>query len=271
MDGPELLPAPVARRATEMLPPADATHWCATAPRRLAAASDRWQVQLVRPVLTGRGGLLWYGTQHGTPVAMKLPLWEPGLHVHAQRLLAATSLGPDVLASSLSDGVLLLRWVDAEPLRWTDSGSPHQDRVAAALDRLRQNRTACTLPSLAAWLDARLARVSRDLSPRWPAVPRQRRDRARVLLDELGDDTGFVHGDLTPGNVLVDRHGNITLIDARGVAGDPTYDLVVFVAATHRGLTDKQLAAQVRDASSRAGHDPDRAAAWLEVLACARA
>ena len=265
------LPEALRDRAAELLDSTAAHEWCDTAPARLTEAAVRWQVTLANPVAGGRGGWLWFGHNQAGPVALKLPIADIDSHLQAQRELANTGVGAPVQAHDMKLGALLLTWADARPLQRTGTGSLHEQAVLATLRRFEQVRPATELPSLHSWLAKRLTVTPADVSSQWPVPSPDEHAAALERLAALPDDRRLCHGDLNPGNMLVDRNGHITFVDARGVSGDACYDLATFIAKTYRAADRRQLEQHARRAAGVCGFDDGLTVAWLQVLRTARA
>jgi aminoglycoside phosphotransferase (APT) family kinase protein len=132
--------------------------------------------------------------------------WLPGADAWSER----DTISSEVLAADLADVVGLigsLRGVPAAPRRAGDRGGPLEPLLA----RLHR------------WLD----------DPQWHAgaffdvaAARRLAAQGREVAGEVVT-AGFVHGDLIPGNVLVDRVGRLAAVIDWGGAGwgDPAQDL----------------------------------------------
>lgn len=163
--------------------------------------------------------------------------------VAAQRLAAAQGLAPPVLEFDPAARVMRMPWVEGAALEadWADRAG----RRAAMRELLGRLRTvpasalpALDLPQRLRWLHDRLAaRDPRRAAHHGPAVEAAigawsaATDPARSPAVQDAAPC-LVHGDLTPGNILVRGDGSLLLLDweyAR--AGGPWDDLAGLCAA----------------------------------------
>lgn len=186
--------------------------------------------------------------------------WHPGalaelgadmhMEVAAQRLAARHGLAPPVLEFDPVAGVMRMPWVEGVPLE-PDWPRRAQRRAAMQemLERLRgvpaSGLSPLDLPARLRLLQARLAArdaaraapmapaveealavwgaASSSCAPPGPQAPHPPAGRAAACL---------VHGDLTPGNILVRQDGSLLLIDWEYAhAGGPWDDLAALCAA----------------------------------------
>ena len=151
------------------------------------------------------------------------------LKIHAERdeyryeaaALRAWSAVPAAVRVAEDDGhSLLLERADGVSLESTwDAARDDVDTYALA-GVMRELRLPCRdagLPHVRDWLGA--------LRTRRPGLPTE---RARAMADDLlasADADVLLHGDLHHGNVLRDASGRLTVIDPKGVLGDPAFEV----------------------------------------------
>jgi streptomycin 6-kinase len=153
---------------------------------------------------------------------------------------------------------------------WIDAPSS-LDAIAAMLQPLNgQPAPVSGMPSLTEWLASRLADDEPADLPhgRSPASPAQRKQATGILetLATVGS-ASLCHGDVSRRNVLADADGRLLLIDPRGVAGDPCYDVAVVAMKTAAGEEPLSRAGRL---ARLIGSDPERAQAWVTVADAAR-
>lgn len=163
----------------------------------LRAIADRLKgtgVGVPAPVLSGRPA-------HGYPWSWSIVPWfdgVPGLQIpRGKRAEWAPGLARalDAIHVDAAPGF------PVNPVRGVPLAA-RADAIAARLASLRSRRPAGELDAVARAWDAALAAPTWDRSPVW------------------------IHGDLHPGNLIVDPTGLVAIIDFGDVtAGDPAYDL----------------------------------------------
>jgi streptomycin 6-kinase len=151
------------------------------------------------------------------------------LKIHAERdeyryeaaALRAWSGVPAAVRVIEDDGhSLLLERADGVSLESTWDATRDDADTYALAGVMRELRVPCPdagLPHVRDWLAA--LRVPR------PGLPT---DHARAMADDLLASTDadvLLHGDLHHGNVLRDASGRLTVIDPKGVLGDPAFEV----------------------------------------------
>ncbi len=151
------------------------------------------------------------------------------LKIHAERdeyryeaaALRAWSAVPAAVRVAEDDGhSLLLERADGVSLDSTWDATRDDVDTYALAGVMRELRLPCRdagLPHVRDWLGA--------LRTRRPGLPTE---RARAMADDLlasADADVLLHGDLHHGNVLRDASGRLTVIDPKGVLGDPAFEV----------------------------------------------
>lgn len=157
----------------------------------------------------------------------------------AARAAHDAGVGPLVLHADPDRGVLVTEWLDgARPLDGNDLERPAlRARTARALARLHGMRLSLGASfepgALLASYVARARARGQELDARAGALL----ERATGIALELPAPlrTVLCHGDLTPGNVLLTRAGEVCFVDFEyAVDADPAWDLAEL--ASSRGL-----------------------------------
>jgi streptomycin 6-kinase len=197
------------------------------------------------------------------------------LKIHAERdeyrceaaALRAWSDVPVAVRVIEDDGhSLLLERVDGVSLESTwDAARDDDDTLALAgvMRQLRRSPPTDALPHIRDWLAA--------LREPRPGIPVE---RARAMADELlasAESDVLLHGDLHHGNVLRGTSGRLTVIDPKGVCGDPAFEagamlrnpMTLFLDAPDpAALTRRRLDI----CADVLGTDRDRLRAWGYVV-----
>jgi streptomycin 6-kinase len=249
------------------------TEWVASCADNVRHAISTWGLHQVEPLAGGRGGLVLAArTAGGRQVVLKAPLVDPNIHIRAQVELALAGVGPGVLREDTQRGLVLLEYVESQTLI-RPASQQERELVADSVARLHEHQTEQRFESITTWLSPRLERAPADRSPTGPSVSDGQRTGARRVLSELdasGCTQTLIHADLNVGNVLRRNDGSITLIDARGVSGDPAYDYALLAVKT--SSPDAELRALERlavDLARHSGGASDRAAEWVSVIVAA--
>lgn len=155
--------------------------------------------------------------------------------VTAQRLAAEQGLAPPVLEVDFEAGWVLMPWIEGRTL---ESDWPQRKERRAVLHSLLARLRSVRAPSLAPLdLAARAALLQRRLAERAPDAAAAFEPEVAAACDAWAASVGaqrtcLVHGDLTPGNVLVRPDGAMLLLDWEYAhAGGPWDDLAALVAA----------------------------------------
>ena len=193
----------------------------------------------LRRIATPRG----WEVERGWPVDAAAEL-SADMHteVAAQRLAAAQGLAPPVLAFDPSARTLRMPWIDGRPLETGWTALPERRAaMAALLGRLRAvpapGLPTLDLPGRMLVLHQRLA--ARD-APRAALLSDEVAAAVALLASVAAPGGGrggpqaprcLVHGDLTPGNILLRDDGTAVLLDWEySHAGGPWDDLAALCA-----------------------------------------
>jgi thiamine kinase-like enzyme len=161
---------------------------------------------------------------------------------------AAIGVGAEVVHCSVADGLLVTRWIDGrEPTGDEMRTAAMMQRVVAVLRRVHAIPLSAADPAYCPFAKAR----------RWHAEAQQRgatfpddfpllEQRMRQIERRRRPATSkprFCHNDCVRGNVLIDGHGAIRLIDWEYAgAGDPLFDLAVLsMNNQYDAAADEQL------------------------------
>ena len=247
--------------------------WVERCEANVRDAVSLWGLRELSPLVGGRGGLvLRADTAAGVPVVLKAPIIDPTMHIAAQSELAEAGVGPRVLGADVPKGLLLLEYVDGRPLsRPADRAA--QLSVVEVLLKLHAHEARYRFPLISDWLRSRLSDEHGDRTLASGVPNEHRRARAsRTLADlDAGYHTSvFIHADLNVGNLLMSATGTTTLIDARGVLGDPAYDYALLAVKTSaRNEPPRRLEQLAAELAGEGGCDRERAAAWVEIIQAA--
>lgn len=212
--------------------------WVARLPRLVARAAQRWGLRLDAPY--GVGTAAWTApgtTADGTPIVLKITFPHDEAMYEARALtLWQGHAAVELLAHDEGDWALLLRRAHPGTLL-LDDPSPGEARLEVCLQLLRSLHTANTtgtdLPHLSA-VSARWHTLARERANRWASLLSGEIDIVEVGIALLGHFSQpdphmpnvVLHGDLNPGNVLLDTpSGKWLAIDPKPMLGEAAYDL----------------------------------------------
>ncbi len=178
------------------------------------------------------------------PAAAELLGADFATEVAAQRLAAAQGLAPPVLDHDPEAGWLSMPWMEGQPL---EPDWPQRPARAAAVSALLTRLRSVSAPGLPPLdLAARVSLLHRRLAQRdavaaagfeaelAAALPLWQRTSSASIEDAAGARR-LVHGDLTPGNVLVRPDGSLLLLDWEYAhAGGAWDDLAALMAGEPR-------------------------------------
>ncbi|QOR72279.1 phosphotransferase [Ruania alkalisoli] len=256
--------------------------WLDRLPSLVDRAVHRWGLQLGAPFGLGTAAWTAPGARaDGTPVVLKItfPHDEARYEATALRMwhgLAAVEL----LDHDADDWALLLRRAHPGTPMLNES-SPAPVRLRAGLDVLANLHTAridAPVPDQvevsAAW-----ARVAAERAARWSHLypethhPMQHGLELLQAFGTRGAMPGprvLLHGDLNPGNVLLDAPqggtGHWLAIDPKPMVGDPAYDLWPLLTQLDQPFRyadpADEIAARVRLAEKTLGIPGQRICEW---------
>ncbi|UFU04350.1 aminoglycoside phosphotransferase family protein [Ruania suaedae] len=256
--------------------------WVGRLPGLVQRAVGRWGLRLGEPYEVGTAAWTAPGTRaDGTPVVLKITFphdeaRHEALALHLWRGLAAVEL----LDHHAGDWALLLRRAHPGTPMLADT-SPAPVRLRAGLELLANLHTAridAALPDQvqvsAAW-----ARLATERAARWSALYAGADQAVHQGLDLLHAFATpgampaprvVMHGDLNPGNILLDAPpggtGHWLAIDPKPMVGDPAYDLWPLIAQLDQpfGYPDPadELRTRVRAAEAVLGIPARRIGEW---------
>lgn len=262
--------------------------WLQELPALVARAVQRWSLQLGEPF--GVGTTAWTApgmVPDGTPVVLKItfPHEEAQFEAAALRVWHGNS-AVELLDHHTQDWALLMRRAHPGTLM-LDEGSHPKQRLRAGLDLLADLHRAPVrgdeLPLLRT-VAAGWARTATERANRWAHLYEHYRQEMQYGLDLLvafGDSRAMpapivaLHGDLNPGNILLDGPSggpkHWLAIDPKPMLGDPGYDLWPMLAQVDNPFAYPdpmaELSPRVQLAEKVLGVPARRICEW----ACARA
>jgi len=212
--------------------------WVAALPDLVSRAVARWGLLLGEPFGVGTASWTAPGLlPDSTPVVLKISFPHDEARFEAMALaLWRGSAAVELLAHDADDWALLLRRAHPGTPLLADPGPP-DNQIDACLGVLANLHMAPVgdvgVPLLREvcerWVrlaNARAARWSGVLGDRAPLVANGI-DALRVLAADDGGPTVLLHGDLNPGNLILDDPGtpHWLAIDPKPMVGDPAYEL----------------------------------------------
>lgn len=216
--------------------------WLEGLPQLIRRAEERWQVQLSEPFGVGTAAWTAPGTlPDGTPAVVKIsfPHDEARHEATALRLWRGWA-AVELLDHHSEDWALLQRRAHPGTPMLHDT-SPPDLRVSHGVEVLRNLHQADSTAAQMSYLttvSARWATIASERAARWAPMLAGGEYLVRTGLDLLrafgtpGAKPGpvvLLHGDLNPGNLLLDAPtqgpGHWLAIDPKPMIGDPAYDL----------------------------------------------
>lgn len=198
--------------------------WAARAPRLLADAFERWDLEADGPLRTGWTAVVAPVVRDGVPLALKVVRRSVDTDGEPLALRHWDGEGSVRLVAALpSEGFLLLERLDAS----TDLCGVDADSAVAVIGAIAARLhvpAPPALPSLTPWVAGWLEEAGRRT-----ALPRRMVARSTGLFRDLADDPAadstIVHGDLHFENVLAGTREPWLAIDPQPRAGHPGWDL----------------------------------------------
>lgn len=220
---------------------ASASAWLGALPQRLDCLTRLWNVSLV--------GLLHAGVESivlsaraagGETLVLKLMVDRSDFaaQLDLAPMISALPCVPALIAFDRGAHALLM---ERAPGMHPPDPSLVDDAVRAALADLHRLSGAGRM-SLESYLRNRTTRArSRAISMGLAQWQIDALDQADTQMRELmGADTrrSLVHGDLHAANLLVADNGHISMIDAWGLEGSPSYDIATWLVKTAHQVAD---------------------------------
>lgn len=257
--------------------------WVERLPALVHRAQHRWQVHLDHPFGVGTAAWTAPGTlPDGTPVVVKISFPHDEARHEAAALRAWHGWAAvELLDHDAEDWALLLRRAHPGTPMLHDQ-SPPDLRLGHGLEVLRNlhqaEATGAGMPQLPD-VSARWATLAAERATRWAPLLAGAEHLVRTGLELLrtfgtpGARPGpvvLLHGDLNPGNLLLDAPtpgpGHWLAIDPKPMIGDPAYDLWPLLAQVDQPFAAPDPLAlmfhRVQLAAGTLGIPAERIAEW---------
>ena len=208
--------------------------WLEGLPDLLEECLERWSLSLEGPLPELRYHYLAFvRTADGKDAVLKLGVPDRELVTEIQYLRAART-GPlvELLKADPERGALLLDWIRPGTPLSTLGDDEEAAWIGARLIREvpLSGPFRGDFPTLADWAQA-YSRLRGCFGGSTGPLPERVVGRAEGLFAELsapGPEPRLLHGDLHHDNILEDQKGGWTVIDPKGVIGDPVYEAARF-------------------------------------------
>ncbi|HQS83569.1 MAG: hypothetical protein B7Y25_02010 [Alphaproteobacteria bacterium 16-39-46] len=240
-------------------------NWDKDLSKRLQEIETDWELSDLKPFHNLRSNAVFYGFQRGVPIVLKLGN-DNELSREATALKAFEGFGVVRILNQKQNALLMEHILPGVTLK---SYFPDQDLEAIQIvgDVLKKLHLASfseiQFPSLETWL--------KNLDKAWP-LPTRLLEKGRRLRDNLLHSSPphvLLHGDLHSENILQNKTG-WSVIDPKGVIGDPTYDVATFIRNPMEDLLNLEKAPQIiltriSEFSKKESFDPERLRNWCFV------
>jgi streptomycin 6-kinase len=208
----------------------DGEAWVAALPARVDALLDGWELTLDGATRFGYVGIVVpVSCADGTPAALKVSYPDDDSAGEAPTLAAWDGDGAARLLRRDGSGfALLLERLDPDRSLFAAPVDEGVEVLGGLLARLARTTAPATVPRLAdtsrRWLETVPDRWRRHC----PGADPRLRDAALATLREVGPRAGdrLLHGDLHYGNVLAGGREPWLVIDPKGMAGDPEFEVI---------------------------------------------
>jgi len=253
--------------------------WVAALPELVTRAAQRWQLRLGDPFGVGTASWTAPGTlPDGTPVVLKIGFPHDEARYEAMALaLWHGSAAVELLAHDADDWALLMRRAHPGTPLLEDTGPPeHQiDACLGVLANLHLAPIADVGVPVLREVCARWALTASQRAARWAPALGERAGLVALGIDALraraaddGAPTVLLHGDLNPGNLILDDPGtpHWLAIDPKPMIGDPAYELWPILSQIDDPMRYPDPVAvagpRMHRAAAALGVPPERVAQW---------
>jgi len=249
--------------------------WLAALPALLEECAARWSLALGPPFSNlSYNYVAPAAGPDGAALVLKVGPPNPELSSEIEALRVFDGRGAArLIAADAARGILLLERMRPGDSLWTRDDEEEVIAVVVGIMRRLYRPLAAGHPFRAlADLSTGLNRLRIEFDGGYGPFPPARVERAVGLLRELtgAAESLLIHGDLNPGNVLRGGREPWLVIDPKGYAGDPLYDVATFLndaprlpEAALRRLLDRR----VRLLAEGLGVSRGAVLAWAEAHA----
>jgi len=250
--------------------------WVTGLPGRVHALMQSWGLRPDGPTRFGFVGIVVpVALADGTPAALKISYPDDDNAGEVAALRAWAGDGAVRLLDQDETGfAMLLERLDPDRSLFAVPVDEAVGTIGALLHRLHRT----TAPPTVTRLSAVSERWSHELPEQWRRLgitaDRRLLDEALATVRELGPAAGdrMLHGDLHYGNVLAGTREPWLVIDPKGVAGDPAFDVVPcvwnrFEELAGSGDPHRAIRRRVDALCEAAGIDREAAYRWTVARA----
>jgi streptomycin 6-kinase len=204
--------------------------WVESLPRRVEALLDGWDLTVDGETRFGYVGIVVpVSCADGTPAALKVSYPDEDNAGEAPTLAAWDGDGAATLLRRDDSGfALLLERLDPDRSLFAVPPDEGVETLGGLLARLTGTTAPAAVPRLADMSRRWLKTVPQRWQRHCPRADPRLREAALATLREVGPGAGdrLLHGDLHYGNVLAGTREPWLVIDPKGMAGDPEYEVI---------------------------------------------
>jgi streptomycin 6-kinase len=204
--------------------------WVADLPALVGSLLERWDLRVTGSTLFGYVAVVVPVVHDdGTPAALKVSYPDEESASEAPALAAWDGKGAvRMLRRDDSGAALLLEWLDPERSLFTVPVDEGVEVIGGLLARLHRTTAPAGVARLSDESRRWLETVPRDWAAYCPHEDPRLLQAALATFRELGPQAGdhLLHRDLHYGNVLAGTREPWLAIDAKGMAGEPAYDVL---------------------------------------------
>lgn len=241
--------------------------WLDDLPALLESLCNTWDLRELSPFPNLSYNYVASALRDGEEVVIKagVPGTEIRTEVEALRIYDGRGVAR-LIASSPEHGALLIERVrPGRPLTLTENDERRTAVVASMIRRIRTPLPESHgLPTLGEWGRALLEAT--PCSTPLPASLLERAQRIFVELIESSDEQVLLHGDLHHDNILEAEREPWLVIDPKGIAGDPVYEVATLFSNPcdiSRSPELKSITARrVDQLSEETGFERSRIVSW---------